>query len=138
MARQNPETIITKELRSFLEDKEAYVLKICDQFTRGIPDMLVVTTRILMIEVKVYRRKKRNQTLTGKQLGLSGLQDVRIRQMARRTGRLGAFVFTNRVNGELPQLWWPSQDSLYEHPDKTDYMLAAEGWDNVWRVLNDG
>ncbi len=102
----NPETVVTQRVRDVLKGAGAHFIKLSDQFTRGVPDALLVTDRILLVEFKVDRRKRDPNDLTYKQLGLSGAQDHHIRQICRRNTR-GACVVTDSVDGGKLRLWLP-------------------------------
>ena len=84
---EQPETIVWHHLRFKLERQGAYVQKTAGSLLqKGILDLIVVTNRIITVEVKVSGRHKKSER-TWKQLGLSGLQDERIRETCARVPR---------------------------------------------------
>ena len=86
MAEQ-PETIVWHHLRFKLERQGAYVEETAGSLLqKGILDLIVSTNRVVKVEVKVSGRHDKLER-TWKQLGLSGLQDERIRQTCARVPR---------------------------------------------------
>lgn len=125
---ENPETTVTKRIRKLMELHGAYFVKLSDTFTRGIPDVLVATNRIMLIEIKVDRSKGTLTTRSYKSLGLTGAQDSRIRNFYRRSG--DAIVMTDTEDGGRLRVWIPI-DSDNEGPGFEDYsMMHIEGTDD--------
>ncbi len=133
---KNPETVITNELRKRIEDRGGYFMKISDQFSRGIPDAFAsVVIGLVAIEVKVDRSAGTKDVRTYKSLGLSGAQDHRLRRILACSNSMGsAFVFTNTTDGTRPTLWVPKRPDL-EGRGFDEYMVFAEGWDEIMRDL---
>jgi hypothetical protein len=125
----NPETVVTRRFRAELECRGAYCIKLSDQFTRGIPDLLVVTPKgVMLIEMKVDHRASKMTRSTYQLLGLTGLQDQRIRDICKRVDG-GAWLVTDIPKGGKLMLWMPN-DKI----DAMDYTCAAEG-DTIYRLL---
>lgn len=103
--RENPETKLTKYVRLALERAGAYSVKISDTFTRGIPDMMVVGNRIVMVELKVDRVFATKATW--KQLGLSGPQHQRIIEICRRAGSAACVVTGRGGDPGSIRVWSP-------------------------------
>lgn len=130
----NPETVITDRLRLEVERAGGYSIKLSDRFTRGIPDLIVVMSRVMLIEVKVFRRGT-TQVSTWKRLGLTGLQDQRIRETWRRASR-SAYVVTGTLDGPLT-LWRPMlpEASGIDGTPESHYMALYEGHGIVGAML---
>lgn len=119
----NDETIITKRMRKALEAGGAHCVKLSDQFTRGIPDMLCVATSVKFIEFKVDRRSlEHRKKYTWKQLGLSGAQDHHIRQMWRRVDG-SAYVLTDTIVGDNTIIWYPVDAQIESKYGKYQSMM---------------
>jgi hypothetical protein len=116
----NPETKVTDRLRRLLADAGCHAIKLSDSFTRGVPDMVVVSNRVIMVEVKVDRLKSDKTIREYSSLGLSGAQDHHVRQISRRCS-LGACVVTDAVDGGKMRLWVP-RDPAGEGPGFEDYI----------------
>lgn len=129
----NGETVLTKIVRDALERRGAHCIKLSDKFTRGVPDMVVVTDRVIMCELKVYQS---NACVEGwKQLGLSGAQDGHIRKICRRSSR-GACVVTGTATGDDVLLWTPICPETELRTGK--YRIAAGGLEGtlLWLSAN--
>lgn len=100
----NAESRLTEYLRKLLEKRGCHHVKLSDRFTRGVPDLLVVSDRIVMIELKVFQAT--SVVHTYRELGMSGAQDHHVRQMCRRSLRSAACV-TGRADGSHMLLWTP-------------------------------
>lgn len=125
----NAETKLTEAVRRDLEASGAHCVKLSDRFTRGVPDMLVVTDRIVMIEFKIYGSELNVEKYAN--LGLSGSQDHHIRNMVRRSAR-SACVITGLPDGSKRSIWIPIS------PDTETinlYRRAASGADCLKWVL---
>lgn len=113
MARRvNPETLLTRFLRERLDGGGVYTVKLSDHFTRGIPDLLVVADRIVLVEMKIDRSTSPREALRANELGLTAMQDHRIREVCRRVAR-GACVVTGNSNGSGVRAWYPSTQNWY-------------------------
>ena len=106
---ENAETKLTRSVRLALETKGAHCVKLSDKFTRGVPDMMVVSDRVVMVEFKIMTTTA--MVLTYSRLGLSGAQDHHIRQIARRAYR-GVCVITGSSTGEELAVWVPVNPEL--------------------------
>ena len=115
----NAETQLTKIVRERLEGLGCHCVKLSDRFTRGVPDLLVVSDRIVMLELKVFVAT--DSVHTYQQLGMSGAQDHHVRQMCRRSLRSAACV-TGRADGSRLALWTPISPESELVPN---YRLAA-------------
>ena len=109
----NPETDFTAHVRRELERLGCYFMKISDRFSIGIPDATVATrSRVVVMEFKVLR-SSRLAAATYRELGLSGAQDSRIREVSRRTG--AAYVVAEQPNGAI-SVWVPIMPSKVGQP----------------------
>lgn len=127
----NGETILTRFVRGHLEGRGALCIKLSDKFTRGVPDMMVVTSRIIMCEFKVYASEL--CVTTWSDLGLSGAQDSNIRRICRRTGR-GACVITGTATGDSVLVWSPICPEREVRTGK--YRIAAGGLEGAMSWLD--
>lgn len=124
---RNAESKATNEFRLKLESCGAYFVKLSDRFTRGVPDSFVVTSRgVTLIEFKYGDYK---HVCTWKELGLSGLQDQRIREICKRNG-YGACVIIMTSAGEaalfVPVAPWLSEPY---------YRMLHNTFDGIWSWL---
>jgi hypothetical protein len=141
MTRKNPESVATTTLRTALEARGAWTVKISDSFTRGVPDLQVVFDRVVLVEVKVLRRRT-DLVTPYSALGLSGAQDHHIRVVVRRTGPVlcGACVVTTGPDSEAFRMWLPVTPALegpghemyMMHTASVDTIARSLGWDGVW------
>lgn len=115
----NAETELTAIVRTRLEGLGCHCVKLSDRFTRGVPDLLVVSDRIVMLELKVFVATASVHTY--QQLGMSGAQDHHVRQMCRRSLRAAACV-TGKPDGGALALWTPVSPESELVPN---YRLAA-------------
>ncbi len=131
MAR-NPETRLTNRVRRLIESAGGHFVKISDQFTRGIPDAMVVTNRVVMSEFKIDTTKTMppKSERTYKSLRLTGAQDHHIRQIARRTTCLGVCVITDTKAGDRLRLWIPLEPHGEGEPT-VSYVAICNGWEEV-------
>lgn len=121
---KTPEAIATTKFRDRLKSTDdAFTIKLSDTYTRGVPDLLVVITRVVMVEMKIAKRVYAGSEVYSA-LGLSGIQDERLRSIASRSGN-GACAVTVR-DGEY-ELWIPGV--------RPDYLRAASGYAEVVRWL---
>lgn len=129
----NPETRVTNRVRELMESAGAHFIKLSDSFTRGVPDSVVATDRVILIEFKCDRHKRDEVLRTYRSLGLSGAQDHHIRQVYRRTHR-GACVLTDSVDGDKMRLWTPI-GAWSEGPGHDMYAVQARGWKEIAQWL---
>lgn len=129
MGRVNPETVVTRELRRRLEALGAHTVKLSDSFTRGVPDLMVASDRVVMAELKVDESDGTWSVRTYRQLGMSGAQDQRVRELCRRN-RLSACCVAIPRDMYSATLWVPlapdRQGEGYE-----SYRVEAQGWEGV-------
>lgn len=102
---RNPESLLTDLVRRRLEAGGAHFVKLSDRFTRGVPDALVFTDRLVLVEFKAARLGGDSWS-TGAGLGLTGAQDHHLRMAARRD-RSCACVVTGTSDGSCLALWVP-------------------------------
>lgn len=132
---ENPETKVTRRIRALLEGHGAHFDKLSDSFTRGIPDSLVATDGIYLIEFKVDRSKGTLKTRSYKSLGLSGAQDHKIRAVYRRTK--AALIVTDLEDGGRLRVWAPT-NPFKEGPGHEEYFMICEGEQNLLRLIGLG
>jgi hypothetical protein len=130
---QNPETIITRRVRSVIEARGGHFIKLSDSYTRGVPDAIVTTNRLVAIEFKVDRTTGRDFARSYSSLGLSGAQDHIIRAIARRSGSNCAYVVTDTLDGGRLRAWTPTLPNG-EGPGYELYTVVAVG-DAVYKLI---
>lgn len=133
MSRVNPETVVTKKFRAHLERDGFFVKKLSDSFTRGIPDLLIAASRIILIEMKSDATLAIVPDGTKKgwrQLGLSGAQDENIRAIWTKTGTAYAVIgFENNFTV------WAPHDATRTPPGETTYICLANELAEIIRML---
>lgn len=131
MTRRNPESLLTDMVRSILESRGAYTFKLSDSFTRGVPDMVAVGSKLRMVELKIA--KAMSGTVTYKSLGLSGAQHQRIIEMCRRDANSAVVVTGTPGDASSLKVWVP------KHPDdntKDEYVIVADGMTSPWSAID--
>jgi len=128
---KNPETIVTNRIKDLLKRNGAHFVKLSDSFTRGIPDAMIVTNRVIMMEFKVDSTKGTMSERTYKSLKLSGAQDHHIKAIRKRAGS-SAYVVTDTVGGGRLKVWIPA-DPFNEASE--EYVCVCEGEDNFLRLM---
>ena len=109
-------------------------IKLSDSFTRGIPDVLMVSGRVILIEFKIDKGAHRFDARSYKQLGMTGAQDHHVRQISKRTDGRGAYTLAGTIDGDLLSLWVPTVPEL-EGGEYVMYRKVAFEWDAVWEEL---
>lgn len=135
MSKANPESVSTKEFRRLLEARGAFTLKLSDSFTRGVPDLLVSTNRVVMVEMKQDFGTGSHRSY--KTLGMSGAQDQGIRELCRRNPHSACVVGADPGNEMRCKLWSPVVPERSGGPFVW-YALAAVGFEEVWSWLTIG
>lgn len=123
---RNAESKVTEIFRGVLTRRGAYFVKLSDRFTRGLPDSLVVTNHVVMIE---FKEGEADATCTWKRLGLSGLQDQRIRDIYQRD-KHGACVVLGSVRTGRFVLYVPDMYSEFYNA-----IHSSDDMEQMWRWL---
>lgn len=132
---KNPETVVTNRIRKLIEAAGGHFVKLSDTFTRGVPDAMVVTDRVVMVEFKVDRLKGDPTLRSYKSLGMTGAQDHHIRHIARRTNVKGSCVITDTKDGGKLRLWVPVDPGM-EGDNYAVYAVLRTGWGGAADWLN--
>lgn len=124
----NPETVVTTYFKRRVIAAGGWFQKLSDRFSRGIPDVVMCISRVVMVELKTDTGLGVGEE-TYKTLKMSGLQDHNVRAICNRDP-YGACTITIKKDCTGARLWVPVRPDR-EGRGFEDYVCVANGMDEV-------